>query len=121
MIDNIGNNKLKIVHGIVTGSAKLKGIKIVHAWVEDDEYAYDLDGRTMRTEKIDKFLYYLMGEIKIIDTRRYDIKEALVLMEKTEHAGPWDDKLIQHAINEENSIYVMPEEIKEKQHEINSI
>ncbi len=110
-VNNNRHNNFKIVHGIVTGQGKIKGYKIVHAWVEDENSCYDHNAATNNVEKIPKETYYTMANVKLISIRKYTLQEVYDLIEKTNHAGPWDKKLHQHALEEEGSVY--KEHIKE--------
>lgn len=100
--------ELTVVHGIVV-QANTDNNRIVHAWVEDDIYCYDLDGSDMKTKSCPKELYYRIGKIKISETRRYDKGKVVDNATLTGHAGPWDKMLFNHAENEVGSVYVHQE------------
>jgi len=88
-IDFIG--KPYIVHAEVKGQGKLEGIRYGHAWVEDDENVYDhSNGREI---KLPKQIYYLLGDIKTDDPkkyRKYTFAEARKKMLDTGIYGSWD-------------------------------
>ncbi len=100
------HENFKVVHGIVTGQGlENSGFRICHAWVEDDEYVYDHNAATNNIEKLNKLAYYVLGDIKITDTRRYKGPEIYANVKEHGHAGPWDKKLEHHAIHEQGTIY----------------
>ena len=80
-----------IVHAEVKGQGKLEGIRYGHAWVEDDENVYDhSNGREI---KLPKQIYYLLGDIKTDDPkkyRKYTFSEARKKMLDTGIYGSWD-------------------------------
>jgi len=80
-----------IVHAEVKGQGKLEGIRYGHAWVEDDENVYDhSNGREI---KLPKQIYYLLGDIKTDDPkkyRKYTFAEARKKMLDTGIYGSWD-------------------------------
>lgn len=98
------NHNLTIVHGIVH-QANTDGNRIVHAWVEDDINCYDMEGEHFKTVPCPKTIYYKMGNISVAETRRYPAVEAFILALDKGHMGPWDDTLMEHAINEVGSVY----------------
>jgi len=95
----------KVCHGIVRGQGRIDGNYISHAWVEDHTHCYDTDARTNNVCKISKILYYAIGNIKPSEVRRYNRVEVFENISKVDNAGPWDEKLIHHALNEEGSVY----------------
>lgn len=80
-----------IVHAEVRGQGHLEGIRYGHAWVEDDENVYDhSNGREI---KLPKQIYYLIGDIKTDDPkkyRKYTFAEARKKMLDTGNYGSWD-------------------------------
>lgn len=80
-----------IVHAEVKGQGQLEGIRYGHAWVEDDENVYDhSNGREI---KLPKQIYYLLGDIKTDDPkkyRKYTFAEARKKMLDTGTYGCWD-------------------------------
>lgn len=120
---NEHNHNITIVHGIVMGSGDIAGEMIVHAWVEDKIYCYDLDGRTMKTESCPISLYYKLGKIDRKNTIRYTRKEIVRLTLENGHMGPFDDKLMKHAIAEKgrsitHEVLKLVEENKRKLNEL---
>ncbi len=108
---SIDIDSLKVVHGIVTGGGEdNKGFRICHAWAEDDNFCYDHDAKTNMVIQIPKIQYYALGEIQTVNTKRYKPREIFKEVSKHNHAGPWDKKLLNHAINEEGSVYIPTEE-----------
>jgi len=85
-----GNNeKLRMVHGEVTGQGPLDGVKYGHAWVEDGNTVIDIsNGRDVR---MSKKRYYKLGHIKENgNTHVYDPEEFRAKVMQYEHWGPWD-------------------------------
>lgn len=105
LLNNLHTDNLVVVHGIVT-QAHTDGNRIVHAWVEDDNYVYDVDYGVNKLIAIDKLLYYRMGNIQIAETARYTRQELYENIDKYEHAGPYKAELIHHAIHETGSVYI---------------
>jgi len=80
-----------VVHAEVLGKGELRGIRFGHAWVEDDEFVYDYSNN--REIKFPKVLYYLIGNIKTNNPkkyRKYTFKQAREKMLKTGNYGCWD-------------------------------
>ena len=80
-----------IVHAEVKGQGKLEGIRYGHAWVEDDENVYDHSNGI--EIKLPKQIYYLLGDIKTDDPkkyRKYTFAEARKKMLDTGIYGSWD-------------------------------
>ena len=78
-----------LVHGIVAGTGgSIKGIRYCHAWVEVGDHVVDLScGRDI---KLEKDLYYIIGQIspeKVVRYKREEVKDRLF---KSEHYGPWE-------------------------------
>ena len=81
-----------LCHGIVIGQegTPVEGQEFTHGWLELGDVVFDhSNGKevVMRKE-----LYYEAGEIKNII--RYTGEEAIQLLYKTQHYGPWDKKLV---------------------------
>jgi len=77
------NRQYSLVHGIVTGEGKLKGVKFVHAWCEFDGMCYDSTANVAMPKK----LYYEKGKIE--HTVAYTMDEAFELVIHTETYGYW--------------------------------
>lgn len=99
------NQELTIVHGLVTGQGPIKGHRITHAWTEDKEFCYDMNANTMQMTPMPKIAYYILGKIQIHETVRYTGKEIRDLVLESGHAGPFNERLLEHAINEIGSVY----------------
>lgn len=82
------NPNLKLVHGFVSGQGKLSGYRFTHGWCEDDDYVYDNSNN--RIVKLDKFLYYSIGNIYPEQCKYYTYKEVLEKSAEHEYKGPWD-------------------------------
>ena len=103
---DINPDELRIVHGKVMGHGKENaGHIIVHAWVEDNNFCYDHNGRTNNVEQVAKIIYYTLGRIQIVETKRYTRQQMYEHLTEVEHCGPWDAGLLVHARNEHGSIY----------------
>ena len=80
-----------LVHAEVRGQGKIEGLRYGHAWVEDDENVYDYsNGRQI---VMPKQIYYLLGDIKTDNPKKYQkysFPEARAKMLKTKHYGSWD-------------------------------
>ena len=91
-MDNMSKKDRFLVHAQVVGQGSIKGLKYGHAWIEDEDFVYEMsNGRDL---KIDKKLYYMLG---VVDEKkplfyRYTFKEAVDKMVTTGHFGPWDLK-----------------------------
>ena len=72
-----------LVHGIVTGSGPIEGVRYGHAWVERDGMAHDpVAGVTAPA-----LLYRAAGRAS--DIQQYTQAEARFLALKHKHYGPW--------------------------------
>ncbi len=99
---NLDSNQLVVVHGIVSGNGPLKGHKIAHAWLEDNNYCYDQDAISNNIIQLEKRFYYITGEIQIKDTRRYKKEDVIENLLTYSHTGPWDRNIMKHAEKEFN-------------------
>jgi hypothetical protein len=80
-----------IVHAEVKGQGKIEGLRYGHAWIEDDENVYDYsNGRQIKMPKI---IYYLIGDIRTDNPKKYmkyTFPEARKKMVDTGTYGSWD-------------------------------
>ena len=83
----MGENKAKLVHGMVNGQGALKGIRFGHAWVEYGSKI--LDHSNGKKQEIPKQLYYSMGDINPRECKYYTGTKAAEWMVKSKHWGPW--------------------------------
>ena len=84
----------RLVHGVVTGEGQIEGVEFTHSWMElgkDWDYRLVFDYSNDRDISMLATDYYMRGQIKQSKVRRYAIKEALKLMVKNGHFGPWDE------------------------------
>lgn len=87
MISDRSNRVL--VHGLVT-SQTVEKIRYRHAWLEDDDFVYDLSNS--REITLPKKIYYHFGKIKESELVKYDQNAVLKMITKEGHWGPWDKK-----------------------------
>ena len=85
------NPKLRLVHGEVMGQGELQGISYGHCWCEDGNEVLDFsNGRDI---KIDKKIYYALGQVdRLNNTFTYDQESFNERISEFEHWGPWDLK-----------------------------
>lgn len=85
------NPNLRLVHGEVMGQGELQGISYGHCWCEEGGEVLDFsNGRDM---KIDKRVYYALGQIdRFNNTYVYDQPTFSVMISKYGHWGPWELK-----------------------------
>lgn len=77
-----------LVHGVVTGQGAIRGIRFLHAWIENGDMVIDKsNGRDLN---VPKALYYALGNINPEETVRYTMREAKLKMIETGIFGPWD-------------------------------
>ena len=86
-INFIGDNKAKLVHGMVNGQGPLEGIRFGHAWVEYGNKV--LDHSNGKKREVPKSVYYKLGKIKPEQNKYYTSEEAIKWMMKSKHWGPW--------------------------------
>lgn len=86
------NPNVTLVHGLVDGQGKLKGIIYNHAWCEDGDNIIDMTLNPNLQKIINKQLYYLLGNIKT--TYRYTFQDRLEKSLKIGTYGPWEDVLL---------------------------
>ncbi len=84
------NKKLLLCHGLVTGQGAIEGIVYTHAWVEEGNRVID---ETMSL-KIDKGLYYSIGNINKKNVYSYTRQQMSENVRKFKTYGPWERKLI---------------------------
>lgn len=101
MIIDIEDDNVMLCHGVVIGQGPIEGIRYVHAWIEKDGYVRDKANGNNLYMSIKK--YYRIGQINEYMVRKYTKPEAIKLLLKTKHYGPWDNelsKIIKEAIKE---------------------
>lgn len=93
IIDNslFGNkDNLILVHAEVTGQGDIEGVKYGHAWVEDGNTVIDVsNGRNI---KMDKKMYYALGNVNSKKMYRYSMSEVRKKLVDSGIYGPWDLK-----------------------------
>ena len=78
-----------LCHGHVIGTGgPVVGVRYCHGWVEVDELV--IDRTSGRDIKVDKDLYYILGQINHEEVVRYTKDEAKKMLLKSEHYGPWE-------------------------------
>ena len=89
-IERVGTedeDKFRLVHGVVSGSGQIDGVRHVHAWIEVGDLCLNISasGRT----GLYRSLFYRAG--KIGRTVRYTLEDAVYLAVNDDDCGPWDD------------------------------
>ena len=77
----MGENKAKLVHGMVNGQGALKGIRYG---------SKILDHSNGKKQELPKKLYYAMGDINPRECKYYTGANAAKWMVKSKHWGPWE-------------------------------
>lgn len=90
--DGRGKNGLLLCHGLVTGQGAIRGVVYNHAWVEDGGTVID---ETVPI-KMDKRIYYAIGNIKEKTVFRYTFAEMQKKVAKFKTYGPWEPVLIKN-------------------------
>ena len=83
-----------VCHGEATGRGKIAGVRFGHAWIEGELGALGpvvFDFSNGGNHIVPRDDYYRMGNIDSESVRKYTSKEAIALMLKTGHFGPWED------------------------------
>ena len=75
-----------VVHGTIM--SKKGGKRIGHAWCERDNNVVDLT-MPVGSRIIEREKYYRVREPEI--SKRYSSEDALILLNKKDHNGPWDE------------------------------
>lgn len=85
------NTNLRLVHGEVSGQGELQGISYGHCWCEEGNDVLDFsNGRDL---KIDKRVYYALGQIdRFNNTHVYDQPTFSEMISTHGHWGPWELK-----------------------------
>jgi len=78
----------RLVHGTVMGQGSLEGVRFVHAWVEIDDWVYDVSQDILSP----KDYYYQLAEAE--DMVSYTGTEAAVNSLKEKNWGPWEENLV---------------------------
>jgi len=82
-----GNDRVFLVHGMVTGQGPINGLRYDHAWVEVGGEVIDRsNGKNIH---LSQTLYYAFGRISEEDLRRYSCKETAKNLLLHKHYGPW--------------------------------
>jgi len=80
-----------LVHAEVQGQGEISDIRFGHSWIEDEDMVYDYSNN--RELQIPKHIYYLMGDVKTDNPkkyRKYTFDEARAKMVESGHYGCWD-------------------------------
>lgn len=80
----------RLVHGMVTGTGEIKGLRHPHAWVEMNNLVLDYSNGSEVV--CDRPMYYEAGEIeplKKCEYRTYSFDEMMELLIDKLHYGPW--------------------------------
>jgi len=83
-----------LVHGLVNGQGRLKGIKYNHAWIEIDDKVIDRTIQNEEMKEMDKEIYYALGNIET--TYKYDFLQVIEKSLEIETYGPWEDELLEN-------------------------
>jgi hypothetical protein len=83
-----GDNKAKLVHGMVDGQGPLTGIRFGHCWVESGNKVFDHSNGGKK--EVSKQLYYKVGNINPKDCKYYTAEQAVKFMVSKKHWGPWE-------------------------------
>lgn len=86
------NPNVILVHGLVAGQGKLKGITYTHAWCEDGDIIIDMTLKSNLQKSFNKNIYYLLGNIKT--TFRYSYNQRIEKSFQFRTYGPWELKLL---------------------------
>lgn len=86
------NPNVILVHGLVEGQGKLKGITYNHAWCEDGEMIIDMTLKPHLQTSLNKDLYYLLGNITT--TFSYTFNDRLIKSLEIGTYGPWEEVLL---------------------------
>jgi hypothetical protein len=79
-----------LVHGVVSGQGPLEGRRIGHAWVEANGLAIDWsNGKRLA---LPAWVYRAAARCGD-EVVTYDTEQATILLVKTRHFGPWDEKI----------------------------
>jgi hypothetical protein len=83
-----------VCHGEATGRHEIAGVRFGHAWIEGELGSMGpvvFDFSNGGNHIVPRERYYEMGEIDPESVRKYTAQEAIVLMLRTGHYGPWDE------------------------------
>lgn len=78
----------KLVHGTVMGQGPLDGVRFAHAWVEIDDWVFDVSQAFLSP----KGAYYEIAQAE--DIVSYSGTEAAVNLMKEKNWGPWASHLV---------------------------
>ena len=88
-----------VVHGLVTGTgADVKGMRYVHAWLELGNIVFDpsinMEAPLIRLKET----YYMAGNIKEDEVKRYDLNGVSKMLLKYKVFGTWEIKATKEEI-----------------------
>lgn len=88
------NKHLRLVHGWVTGTGVLEGIRFSHAWVEDIKTGNCIDpsNNPDKPYVIPRPLYYYIGRVNEQRLIKYTPRKMLECLVEFETFGPWNTK-----------------------------
>jgi hypothetical protein len=75
-----------VCHGTAIGHGPIRGVRFGHAWIEVGDVV--IDQSNGNDAVMPKSVYYEAGQI--MDVHRYTCSEAIRMMAKHEHFGPWE-------------------------------
>jgi hypothetical protein len=100
-LEQLANPRAVLVHGVATGTGKILGRRIGHAWIEIPSLCelppivVDATGVGGRVE-VPAPVYYLIGKIRPEECRRYTLDESRKLVVEHGHYGPWHESDGEH-------------------------
>ena len=80
-----------LVHGLVLGTGNgIKGVRYVHAWVENDYLVIDPSADLENPRYVKKEIYYSVGKIEKSKTKRYTYDQMSEMLMKHKIFDSWE-------------------------------
>ena len=83
----------RLVHAMIDGQGPVKGLRFVHAWVEDLDNQVVIDNTLPEDRRILPIrFYYHIAHVDLKELEGYSMDQVLDYSIKDQTYGPWNDK-----------------------------
>lgn len=83
----------RLVHGMIDGQGPVKGLRFVHAWVENIDTGMVIDNTLPEGKRLlPQRDYYSLAHVQADQLSKYTTEQVLEYAINTGIYGPWEDK-----------------------------
>lgn len=83
----------RLVHGMIDGQGPVKGLRFVHAWVENMDTGMVIDNTLPEGKRLlPQGVYYYLAHVQVDQLTRYTAEQVWEYASNTQVYGPWEDK-----------------------------